>query len=285
MKRRRFLQITAAAAFAKPAFAKPVRAAAWTGRAFGADLAITLEGNLAADILALIRAEIAAIDATFSLYDATSELSRLNATGRIAPSGRMAEVLALADQFHRATGGRFDPTVQALWEGERADLVGWNRVQIGPVVRLGAGQMLTLNGIVQGYAADRVSAILQAAGYGEMLVDMGEFRATGRDYRLGIEDPITGFLGARSLPAGRALATSSPMAALSPHGMAHIVGPKGEALRWSTVVIEALNAVTADAASTAACLMMREEVEAMARAMDLRGALVDLNGDLQEIRV
>lgn len=279
MKRRRFLQIAAAA------FATPARASTWTGRAFGADLAITLEGDLAAATLAQVRAEISAIEAVFSLYDPGSEISRLNVTGRITASHRMAEVLALATAAHAETGGRFDPTVQALWAGRGTDLVGWGRVRVGPVVRLGAGQMLTLNGIVQGYAADRISTILQAAGYGEMLVDMGEFRATGRAYHLGVEDPISGYLGRRRLDSGRAMATSSPMATQSPQGGAHIFGPQNEALQWSSVVIEAPSAAMADALSTAACLMTRIEIEAMARRLALRGALVDLNGDLQEIRV
>ncbi|WP_444870554.1 hypothetical protein ACTTAF_08785 [Rhodobacter capsulatus] len=58
MKRRRFLQIVAGAAL----IAQGARAETWTGRAFGADLRITAPGALP---LAEIRAEIAAIEATF----------------------------------------------------------------------------------------------------------------------------------------------------------------------------------------------------------------------------
>lgn len=283
MKRRRFLQIVAAGVGAG-VLAGRARAEAWQGRAFGADLSITLNGDLAPAVLAQIRAEIAAIEGTFSLYDPASELCRLNAGGWVLASPRMREVLALADHVHALTDGRFDPTVQALWEG-RPDQVGWERVQLGEEVRLGAGQALTLNGIVQGYAADRISGLLAAAGYRKLLVDMGEFKALGRAYRLGVEDPAAGYLGARALAAGRAMATSSPMATLAPSGRAHIFGPHGEALRWSTVVIEASSAAMADAVSTAACLMARPQIEALARQIGLRGVLVDLNGDLQQIGV
>ena len=53
---------------------------------------------------------------------------------------------------------------------------------------------LTLNGIAQGYATDRVVALLRAEGIERSLVDMGESRAVGaRDegvpWRIGIADP------------------------------------------------------------------------------------------------
>ncbi len=38
---------------------------------------------------------------------------------------------------------------------------------------------LTLNGIGQGYVADRVAALLEAEGLTDILIDTGEFRALG----------------------------------------------------------------------------------------------------------
>ena len=39
---------------------------------------------------------------------------------------------------------------------------------------------VTLNGIAQGYITDRVAALLQDAGMGDVLLDIGEVRALGR---------------------------------------------------------------------------------------------------------
>ena len=56
------------------------------------------------------------------------------------------------------------------------------------------GMGLTLNDIAQGYATDRVVALLRAEGIERSLVDMGESRAVGSreegvPWRIGITDP------------------------------------------------------------------------------------------------
>ena len=282
MNRRRFLRIVAGAALA----GSGARAETWQGRAFGAELSITAAGALP---LAAIRAEIAAVEAAFSLY-ADSELTRLNARGFVPGSPRFRAVLRVAAQVHAATGGAFDPTVQPLWQAlatgqdpapaRRA--IGLDRVRLGARVELAPGQALTLNGIAQGHAADGVAALCRRAGLGRCLVDMGEFHALGGPFRLGIEDPAAGRLGQRSLTDG-ALATSSPAAMAFPGG-SHILGPQGQAPRWSTVTVEAASATLADAASTAFVLMGREEIRAAAMALGLRGVtLIDAGGNLETL--
>ena len=283
MRRRRFLQIATAAALARPA-----QAQTWRGQAFGADLSIQTEG---AAPMAAIRAEIAAIEACFSLFQ-DSELARLNATGRGPGSARMRAVLALADRAYRATDGAFDPTVGGLWAAlaqgrdgaaERAK-IGWQHVEIAEEIRLAPGQALTLNGIVQGYAADRIAALCAQAGLGRCLIDMGEFAALGGPFRIGIEDPAAGMIGTRSLSAG-ALATSSPGALPLPGG-SHILGPRGERPHWSTVTVEGPEAALCDAASTAFVLMDKDAITRAGRGMSLRAVtLVDFEGNLETIRL
>ena len=282
MKRRRFLQIVAGATL----IARGARAETWTGQAFGADLRITAPGALP---LAEIRAEIAAIEATFSLY-ADSELTRLNAAGRGAGSDRLREVLAVAKRVHDLTRGAFDPTVQPLWRAlaEGRDpvqpraAIGLHRVQIGRQITLARGQALTLNGIAQGHAADRVAEICARAGLGEALIDMGEFRALGGPYRLGIEDPAAGLVATRTLTGG-AMATSSPAAMAFPGG-SHILGPHGQIPRWSTVTVEAASATLCDAASTAFVLMARDEIVTAAQRMRLRAVTaVDFAGNFETL--
>jgi len=282
MKRRRFLQIVAGAAL----LGQGARAETWQGQAFGAEITITAPGALP---MAEIRAEIAAIEATFSLYR-DSELTRLNAKGRGPGSARFRHLLAVAKRVHDLTRGAFDPTVQPLWQAlaEGRDpvqpraAIGLHRVQVGREIVLSRGQALTLNGIAQGHAADAVAALCTAAGLGECLIDMGEFRALGGPFRLGIEDPAAGLIATRMVTGG-AMATSSPAAMPFPGG-SHILGPHGQVPRWSTITVEGASATLCDAASTAFVLMAREDIVTAAQRLRLRAVTaVDFDGNFETL--
>ncbi len=288
--RRRFIAISAAWAAASPARADEARGREWRGRALGAEAQVTLAGPeaLTAAMVARIEALLRRIEAEFSLHDPGSALARLNRDGALdGPSSAMLDVLAASDAAHRATAGRFDPTVQPLWRAlaDGGDavaarrLVGWPRVRFDPArVRLGRGQALTLNGIAQGFAADRVRDLLARAGFTRVLVDIGEFAALGGPWRLGIADPEYGLVATRTLANG-AIATSSPGALRLAGGEGHILGPGGEPVRWSTVSVEAGSATLADALSTAFCLMRASEIRAAtARAAGVRRVLL-VDGD------
>ncbi len=274
MNRRRFLTI--AAAFA----ACPARAGTpqvWTGRALGAEARIVLHGaaaHEAAGLFARVEAELARIESHFSLH-ADSALVRLNRDGRLAhPAPDMTDLFALAGRVHAATGGAFDPTIQPLWlatarggdtEGARR-LIGWHRVRVAPdEIRLAPGMALTFNGIAQGHAADRVAALLRGAGFRDVLIDMGEIVALGRNGARDWEALIAAPDGtelARTGLSDRALATSSPMGTRIGAGAGHILDPRGGGARWSTVAVSAADAATADALSTAFCLLDRPMIDA-----------------------
>lgn len=267
MNRRRFLTI--AAAFA----ACPARAGVpqvWTGRALGAEARIVLHGaaaHEAAGLFARVEAELARIESHFSLHT-DSALVRLNRDGRLGhPAPEVTELFALAGRIHAATGGAFDPTIQPLWlatatggdtEGARR-LIGWHHVRVAPEeIRLSPGMALTFNGIAQGHAADRIAALLRGAGFGDVLIDMGEVAALGRNGTRDWEALIAAPDGAELARIGlcdRALATSSPMGTRIGGGAAHILDPRGGRPRWSTVSVSAPDAATADGLSTAFCVM------------------------------
>lgn len=287
MRRRRFLRVAAAA------MAVPGRARAetvWRGRALGAEVSVRLIGATAADgLIAEIRALLARIEAEFSLHDAGSALSRLNAAGRLAASPVFLSLVRAADRAHRLTGGRFDPTVQPLFRtlaaGGPTDAargaIGWSRVRVaGSEVTLQPGQALTFNGIAQGHATDRARALIAGAGFGHALIDIGEYAALGGPFRIGIEDPEYGPLGRRTLD-GTAVATSSP-GALRLGRETHILDPFGGVPRWSTVSVEADSATLADSLSTALCFATRAEIAALAeREPGIRSVtLVSREGDL-----
>lgn len=271
LTRRRFIAISAALA---PALALAETGPyVETGLALGATVTLRLQHPDAPHLAALAMAEIRRLEAIFSLYLPASDLVRLNRTARLdAPPFELLDCLSLAGAVHQASGGRFDPTVQPLWaahamaterghpltETERDEArarLGWHRVRLSPeAISLAPGMALTLNGIAQGYIADRVAAILASHGLTRALIDTGELVALPEG-----RWPVQ--LADRNLNLqNRAVATSAPLGMTfgGDGRTSHILNPAtgGPALpRWQAVTISAPRAALADALSTAACLM------------------------------
>jgi thiamine biosynthesis lipoprotein len=144
-------------------------------------------------------AEIEQVEAVMSIYRPDSELRRLNRDGVLArPHPYLLEVLEHAAATSRATGGAFDITVQPLWdEYARAkdrgtapaedqlaaalQLVDWKQVHVRPerIQLRQPGMQITLNGIAQGYAADRARTALTNHGIEHALIDAGEIAPLG----------------------------------------------------------------------------------------------------------
>ena len=283
MNRRRFLALSAAA-LAAPAQADALAATRhdWAGTALGAEARLTLSGATDAQarrVFAKVARVLAEVEAQFSLHRDTA-LTRLNRDGHLAyPAPAMLALFAQAGRVHQATGGVFDPSVQPLWLATATggdltvarDAIGWDRVRItADEIRLDPGMALTFNGIAQGHAADRIAALMQAEGFGDVLIDMGEVRALGLTpgggpWQARIAGPDGTGLGDLDL-RDRALATSSPMGTRIGAGLGHILRPDGRPARWNTVSISAPEAAIADALSTAACLMDRAEIDAALQA-------------------
>ena len=284
MTRRRFLTLSAATlsagalttgqgAASQSQGIGPLR---WRGHAFGAEVSISLDPGIQKpeaarrDLTDLI-ARMRQIEAQFTLFDPHGPMQQLNQTGRVTMTPYLRRVLDLSAQVHQATDGAFDPTVQTLWQALATgaapdhgavgfDQLRWNDREL----TLGPGQAVTFNGVAQGYAADEARRLLRARGYGQALINMGEFSALGGGYLLGIADPAQGQLGQIGLH-NAALATSSPKA-MQIAGQPHILSPKGQGPQWSSVTVQAGSAALADACSTGFCLMSRE---AMADAVSL----------------
>lgn len=278
--RRRVLALAAAAcglaALGRPAAAAPLHR--WDGVALGADVTLTVRGGTAPAARAFF-AEAAralrAIEARASLYRG-SDLVRLNALGRLAhPAADLLEMLRLAGAVHAATGGAFDPTVQPLWQARRlgipeapaAALAGWGDVRLAEdEIRLARpGMALTLNGLAQGFAADRLAEVAARHGLTDVLIDTGEARALGPT-GWPAEVQLDGAPVRRLALRDRALATSAPFGTrIGPAGDgAHILAADGRAVRWRLVSVSADRAALADALSTAAVLL---DEEAQARAL------------------
>ncbi|MCD6077929.1 MAG: ApbE family protein [Ramlibacter sp.] len=262
MKRQRFLRATLGlgALAMLGGVAAAGRGLLWRRRTlvgFGTTLSLqaahtneqTLDRALDAAVAALRR-----IDAQMSLFNAASALSRFNRDGALpAPPAELLEVLEIAQAVSRGSDGAFDVTVQPLWQvfeaAKRAgrlpdarevdaarERVGWRGLELsGEALRLRRpGMAVTLNGIAQGYAADRVRRVLVMHGIRHALVDTGEFamlghNANARPWALGIADPRDETaLVARLMSDGRCIATSADNEASfsADHRHHHIFDPR-----------------------------------------------------------
>jgi thiamine biosynthesis lipoprotein len=226
-------------------------------------------------------AELDLIEEVMSLYRPDSQLCRLNREGRLdRPHVYLVEVLTAANRVAAQTGGAFDVTVQPLWQlyarsqAERRlpdpqDIarerckVDHRRLVVGPqrITLLEEEMAVTLNGIAQGFAADRAAAVLNGLGIEHALVDAGEIhplgtRAAGEPWQVGIQHPREpdAFAALVRLD-GRALSTSGDYATcFSPDRRHHhILDPRTGVSpgAFSSVSVLAPTAIEADALSTA----------------------------------
>lgn len=279
LTRRRLIAISAALAVL-PAAARAGTGTAhlWTGQALGARASIRIDHPDGEAIAARVMAEIDRLEDILSLYRPDSALSRLNREGHLAePPFELLECLSLAGAMHAASGGRFDPTIQPFWalwaeaaaRGERPPekaikavlkKTGWQKVTLGAeAIALEPGMALTLNGIGQGYVADKVATLLEAEGLTDILIDTGEFRALGGEPQGG-GWPVRLETGERVALRQRALATSAPLGTTFDQAGrdGHIIDPATGMpvpATWRSVSVSAPSAAIADALATAACLM------------------------------
>lgn len=282
--RRRFLTITAAAT-TLPGAAAAASVARWAGRALGGPVSMQLAGLNDAEaqpIFAAVEAELARLEAIFSLYRDTSELVRLNRDGQLtAPSPELLSVLSLCNALHSASDGAFDPSIQPLWQAlalnkgadeiaKARQAVGWSRVRFDTgSVRLSDGGALTLNGIAQGAVTDAVVDLLKSRGLQNVLVDMGEIAAVGQGPRgpwsVGVALP-DGTLVHRLTAQNRAVATSVPEAMPIGLDRSHILSPKGTSVQAKIASVSAPRAVLADGLSTALCLVPATQSDGVVQA-------------------
>lgn len=293
LNRRRFLAISGAAVAGGAGM--PARASTvsqWRGVAMGSAASITLDHPNADQIIAHARVEIERLEDIFSLYRAGSTLSQLNANGSLDnPPFELLEVLGLCGSVHHLSGGLFDPTVQPLWAAyaeafaagskpsddaidQARSLIAWDAVRYDATnVSFGRpGMALTLNGVAQGYVADRVAALLAAEGVKNILIDTGEIQAMGAGLDgEGWDISLAADQGSLTL-RDRALASSAPKGTVFDVAgtVGHILDPRAgtaATAEWELVSVTASSAALADALSTAMCLMARPQIMQMVDAV------------------
>lgn len=263
-------------------------------------------------------AEMARIETLMSEWKPDTELSRLNdAAGRppLAVSDELFEVLEVARRVHRESEGAFDVTfhgVGHLWSFEAGatppsraavkaalHLVDGTGVELDPEtksVRLPqAGMKIGLGAIAKGYAVDRASALLQARGFSDHVVEAGgdTYAAGskgGQPWRVGVQDPKNaGSLGVLSV-RDRAVVTSGDYMRFFEHEgrrYTHILDPK---TGWPVEADESPRSVTllagdatrADAYCTAVTVMgPRRGLAFVESRPDLDAVIIERDGTVR----
>jgi FAD:protein FMN transferase len=322
MTRRRMIAITAAAAgsalLTGGRTARAGDAVRWHGSALGAQVSIEIYHPDRAEAERLVERcvlDVRRLEQQFSLYRADSAISALNRTGiLVAPDADMVTLLKASLHFAALTDGAFDPTVQPLWQlyadhfsSERPDPEGPSPRKLAEALsRVGHsgllvsedrvaltrhGAAITLNGIAQGYATDRVVDRLRKAGLSTTLVDMGEIRAIGTrpegtPWRVGLADPDRpGALTETIDLVDRAVATSAGAGFRfdSRGRFTHLFDPatgRSPSL-YSTVSVIAPTATEADALSTAFSLMPVSRIQNVVAARpNVQARIVEADGTL-----
>jgi thiamine biosynthesis lipoprotein len=290
----------------------------WQGSALGAQVSIEIHHPDRAEAERLVGRciqDVRRLERQFSLYRADSAICTLNRTGiLVSPDADMVALLKTSLFFGDLTDGAFDPTVQPLWqlyaahfsserpdpEGPPAQLLAETLAKVGrsgllvsadrvALVKHGAG--ITLNGIAQGYATDRVVDRLRSAGLSTTLVDMGEIRAIGArpegtPWRIGLADPDKpGVLTETVDIVDRAVATSAGAGFRfdSTGRFTHLFDPttgRSPSL-YRTVSVMAPMATEADALSTAFSLMPVSRIrDIVAVRPSVQARIVDAGGTL-----
>lgn len=286
--RRRMLTILAGAAMI-PVLGTPAiaRATNWRGIALGAEARIILDHPNADTLIPRAVAEIQRLENIFSLYLPDSQLSRLNQNGVLKnPAFELIELLSTCSILHSKTGGAFDPTIQTLWSlyarqhslgsAPTKDQIataladtGWRHITFSAdAVAFDRKNMsLTLNGIAQGFIADKITDLFRENGVSNVLVNTGEISALGfatkgspwlikLDDNTGTKVPLTNAAIATSAPLGTAFDAEGKVG--------HIIDPRTglPGGNWSQISVVSHSAAEADGLSTAFCLMNQPDIMA-----------------------
>ncbi|MFT5712367.1 MAG: thiamine biosynthesis lipoprotein [Glaciecola sp.] len=247
------------------------------------------------------------VNALMSTYDPDSELSRLNKTaaGTPFPISQQTEfVLKEAIRLHSLSRGSLDVTVGPLvnlWGFgpdkraeviptqsqllDIADYVGIDKFEmnLGVVTKLHSKLYIDLSTIAKGYGVDVVADIIEANQINDYLVEIGgEMRvagkkATGNDWRIAIEKPITNERAIQKIISigDNAIATSGDYRNyFEQDGIrySHLIEPKtGYPITHNLVSVTVVHAssMTADGLATALNVMGADQAKMLATREDL----------------
>jgi thiamine biosynthesis lipoprotein len=265
----------------------------------------------------IVFAEFKRLEGIFNLYDETSELSRLNASGSMVVSPELFDILKKSKRFYELTDGAFDVTVAPLallWKKaiskkqlpKDADVktaltsVGSDYIyldeKLSLVRLLKEGLHIDLGGIAKGYAVDRAVTKLKEAHINSALVNAGGnmfcLGENGRKpWSVGIQNPRKeGEVLEKLVLRGKGVSTSGDYEQFfifQNRRYSHIIDPKtgypaGRGVISATLI--ASDATTADALSTACVVLgLKSSIELLKRFPDVKAKLIDEQGKIYDL--
>lgn len=269
------------------------------GLIFGTMFSITYEHDKS--LRTEIDKELERFDASLSMFNDSSIISRINRNEDITADSLFTKVFRQAMRISEATNGSLDITVAPLvnaWgfgftenispTSDKIDsllqIVGWQKVQLtneGKVIKEDPRIMLDCSAIAKGYAVDVIATLLKSKGVQNYMVDIGGevnvagVNPSGGMWRIGInkpeDDPLSRNQSLQSIleVSGVGIATSGNYRNFYyKDGMkyAHTIDPKTgypvqHSILSSTVI--AKDCMTADAYSTAFMVMGLEKAKAL----------------------
>ncbi len=253
-----------------------------------------------------IDAELQAVNALFSNWQADSEVNTVNALALNTPltiSPEFGELLTLSQDIHTQTSGYFDVTM-----GSVIDAWGFGAIQvtgkptdkqISELLSHAGHQHITLEGntlikakntqlnfsaIAKGYGVDAIADLLIEKGSTDFVVEIGGEVRVGGTKRIGIERidhppyPI--------MLTNEAIATSGDYRNVREFGTAsfmHILDPftgKPSVSNLMSVSVIHASATMADAYATALLAMGREKAVVFIQKNNLKSILIDTTNTL-----
>lgn len=255
------------------------------GRAQGTTYMVRYHGSDSTVVRHALDSLFRQVDASLSLYDSNSLISRFNREGRVLMDGPMRDVVSKAMAVNQASEGCFDITVRnlsLLWKNQEKGQ--WpSKAAIRRALRLTGtvslnvrgdslfasrpGVRIDCNGIAQGYTVDLIMEHLRRRGVERMVVELGgELRVYGPgpeqdEWRIGIESPASVADGFHPVEMVIGLRDRSVTSSGNYRQPGHIIDPihgrpvKGDLV---AVTVVAHDAMTADAWDNALFVMGRE---------------------------
>ena len=318
LKRRRFIQIVAVAGVTAAGWrlglsgsGKPLQVARRSQPIMGTVLNLTVYGPDRDSCEQAINTTVETmlmLESHLSRHSKTSELARLNRTGRLTdPSTHLLEVLSLARDINKKSSGAFDVTILPLLQMHESirgrndhpdqhqlaatkGLVDFTDLQISQdMVRLKKrGMGISLDGIAKGYIVDQGVASLRNHGFSNVYVEAGgDLMVSGQKdnhspWRIGLRPPRP---QPKSKPviikvSDKAVATSGDyLQAFTPDlKNHHIISPKSgfSPPELASCTITAPNVALADGLATAVMVMGRDAGFDLLESMDgCEGYVVD----------
>jgi thiamine biosynthesis lipoprotein len=166
------------------------------------------------DLRAEIEAALHEVDASLSMFNPQSTISRINRNETCQADEMLSEVLQLSYRISTATGGAFDPTVAPLvnaWgfgfkSGQLPDstqvdslraLVGLSAIHLrgDSITKDKPFAILDFSAIAKGYGVDKAAEVLRSHGIQDFMVEIGGevvaegINEKGDSWRIGINKP------------------------------------------------------------------------------------------------